>query len=285
MIKINQLTKSFKRTKAVDHVTLDIAQSNCTALIGVNGAGKSTLIDLILGNLHPDSGTIDMDGFKSSQIGVLFQKTVFNDFVKVKELYRLYASFYKDPLTFDAFQKMTQFSKQQMNQYANKLSGGQQRLLDFALVMVGKPQLIILDEPTSAMDAKTRRYFWSLIETLKTEGKTILYTTHYLEEVERVADRVVVLRKGQVINDTTPSKLRHENRASTICIPEIYEPQIKQHITLAYQKHQGELRIVADNVQAVLVILMGLKLDLNEIEIKKGSIEDYVFEGEGEVSA
>lgn len=283
MIKVNSITKSFEKTKAINHVSFEIKEGECIALIGVNGAGKSTLIDLILNNLVPDEGSIEISPSIQNNMGVLFQKTIFNEWVKVKELYAFYSSTYEKALDYNQFKTLTQFDDKQLNQYATKLSGGQQRLLDFMLMLTGEPQLIILDEPTSAMDAKTRRYFWKVIDDLKAQGITILYTTHYLEEVEKVADRVIVLKQGKMINDSSPTKLKHLNKTSTIYLPEQFECVIQNQTRLSYQKFHSELQINTDEVQKVLQQLIELDIDLNELEIKKSSLEDYVFESEEEV--
>lgn len=283
MIKVNGVTKSFHNTKAIDHVSFEIKEGECIALIGVNGAGKSTLIDLILGNLVPDEGRIERDSAIQNNIGVLFQKSIFNEWVKVKELYAFYSSVYKKALDYNKFKTLTQFTDKQLNQYATKLSGGQQRLLDFILMLTGQPLLIFLDEPTSAMDAKTRRYFWNIINDLKARGITILYTTHYVEEVEKVADRVIVLKQGKIMNDSSPSQLKHLDKTSTIYLPEQFESIIQNQTQLSYQKDQSELQIKTDEVQKVLQQLIEIDIDLNELEIKKSSLEDYVFESEGEI--
>lgn len=283
MIKVNGVTKSFHNTKAIDHVSFEIKEGECIALIGVNGAGKSTLIDLILGNLVPDEGRIERDSAIQNNIGVLFQKSFFNEWVKVKELYAFYSSVYKKALDYNKFKTLTQFTDKQLNQYATKLSGGQQRLLDFILMLTGQPLLIFLDEPTSAMDAKTRRYFWNIINDLKARGITILYTTHYIEEVEKVADRVIVLKQGKIMNDSSPSQLKHLNKTSTIYLPEQFESIIQNQTQLSYQKDQSELQIKTDEVQKVLQQLIEIDIDLNELEIKKSSLEDYVFESEREI--
>ncbi|WP_105966501.1 ABC transporter ATP-binding protein [Staphylococcus simulans] len=283
MIKVNGVTKSFHNTKAIDHVSFEIKEGECIALIGVNGAGKSTLIDLILGNLVPDEGRIERDSAIQNNIGVLFQKSIFNEWVKVKELYAFYSSVYKKALDYNKFKTLIQFTDKQLNQYATKLSGGQQRLLDFILMLTGQPLLIFLDEPTSAMDAKTRRYFWNIINDLKARGITILYTTHYIEEVEKVADRVIVLKQGKIMNDSSPSQLKHLDKTSTIYLPEHFESIIQNQTQLSYQKDQSELQIKTDEVQKVLQQLIEIDIDLNELEIKKSSLEDYVFESEGEI--
>ena len=181
----------------MNNISLDIEEGKCTALIGKMVQESPLLIDILIGHKHANSGTVEdkLNLISSHNMGILFQTTNLPKLIKVKELYHLYQQLYTNPMTFNEFQKLTQFSNLQLEQYANKLSGGQKRLLDFVLTLIGKPQFLILDEPTTSMDIETREHFWNLIEQLKEDGITILYTSHYIEEVERMADKVVYLEQ------------------------------------------------------------------------------------------
>ncbi|WP_198673276.1 ATP-binding cassette domain-containing protein, partial [Staphylococcus epidermidis] len=178
MIELRHISKSFKKHNVLEDISINIKNNCCTALIGKNGAGKSTLIDIIVGNNHYDSGQIadKSNLLNKHKMGILFQKTEFPKYIKVCELLHLYQSFYQTFISFHQFKEITQFSDRQMDQFACNLSGGQQRILDFALALVGKPELLILDEPTSGMDVEMRQHFWNVIEKLKMNNTTILYT-------------------------------------------------------------------------------------------------------------
>lgn len=139
--------------------------------------------------------------------------------IKVKELFYLHHALYPQAMSLKTFKALTLFDDAQLNQMANKLSGGQQRLLDFALALVGHPQLLILDEPTAAMDIETREYFWQVIQHLKDQGTTILYTSHYIEEVERMADHIVLLKNGVIQMNDTLSQIRQQDAMTFIYIP------------------------------------------------------------------
>ena len=206
MIKINNISKKYKNKAVVNNATFEINKGMCTALIGPNGAGKSTLIDMLIGDRHPTSGSIDDDEalLNEKHLGIMFQKTIFPELIKVKELYNLFSSMYKNPISYEQFSKITRFSENKMSEFANRLSGGQKRILDFGLALIGNPKFLILDEPTSAMDVQMRQHFWDIVDGLKAQGVTILYTSHYIEEVERMADRVVVIESGEIVrNDRT----------------------------------------------------------------------------------
>lgn len=282
MIKIQALTKSYKKRNVVDRVTFNIEEGKCTALIGTNGAGKSTLIDMIIGDRKADSGQIiDYNKLLNShKLSVMFQKTNFPESIKVKELYRLFSGLYKDSIDFETFCAMTRFDKQQLDQYANKLSGGQKRILDFSLSLIGKPKCLFLDEPTSAMDAQMRNHFWDIITNLKNEGVTIFYTSHYIEEVERMADKVIVLEKGKVVIDDYPDKIRERKELSMINLPIHYKVKIqnierycKCHVLFKYNK----VTIETTNVREIVEYLNNIRVNLNEIEITKASLLDTIF--------
>ncbi|MDU2697587.1 MAG: ABC transporter ATP-binding protein, partial [Staphylococcus epidermidis] len=218
MIELRHISKSFKKHNVLEDISINIKNNCCTALIGKNGAGKSTLIDIIVGNNHYDSGQIadKSNLLNKHKMGILFQKTEFPKYIKVCELLHLYQSFYQTFISFHQFKEITQFSDRQMDQFACNLSGGQQRILDFALALVGKPELLILDEPTSGMDVEMRQHFWNVIEKLKMNNTTILYTSHYIEEVERMADQVMMLDKGKIQLDDAPENIKRNQSYSVI---------------------------------------------------------------------
>ncbi|WP_231917545.1 ABC transporter ATP-binding protein [Staphylococcus piscifermentans] len=280
MIYFNNVSKYFKNVLAVNQASFDIKEGECTALVGVNGAGKSTIIDMLIGNLHADKGNITSDFNLKQQTGILYQRTEFPDLIRVRELFELYTQLYTNHLNMKEFKELTRFDDEQLNQFATHLSGGQQRILDFALTVMGKPRFIILDEPTSAMDATMRKYFWKVIEAYKKEGKTIFYTTHYLEEVEKMADRVIVLSKGSIVNDNIPSIIRQQVRKSTIHVPIKYQHLLVKEIQSEFQIKQQEILIISEEVEDVLMQLIKLNINLNEIEITKASLADYIFEEE-----
>ncbi|HAU5963173.1 TPA: ABC transporter ATP-binding protein, partial [Staphylococcus aureus] len=210
------------------NISFDIEQGKCIALIGKNGAGKSTLIDILIGNVNANSGEIfDKDKLlQSENRSIMFQKTMFPDQLKVIEIINLYQSFYENPLPLEEIIELTKFDSSQLNQFVNKLSGGQQRLLDFVLSLIGQPQLILLDEPTSTMDIEIREYFWSIIENLKEDNRTILYTSHYIEEVERMSDKIILIENGEIILNDSTSHIR-TNQQSQITLSDEYIRKLK----------------------------------------------------------
>lgn len=280
MIQISNINKSFKKNRVLKNISFDIEKGTCTALIGKNGAGKSTLVDILSNKIIADDGVIlDKDKLlQSENRSIMFQKTMFPDQLKVIGIIKLYRSFYENPLTLDVIIELTKFNSNQLNQFANKLSGGQQRLLDFVISLIGQPQLILLDEPTSNMDIEMREYFWSIIAKLKEENRTILYTSHYIEEVERMSDKIILIENGEIkLNDST-SHIR-TNQQSQITLSDEYKRKLKpDKDDLVIQKnHNGTIKIITSNVNDTILYLQQLHINLDDIEIQKVSIVDSYF--------
>lgn len=280
MIQISNINKSFKKNRVLKNISFDIEKGTCTALIGKNGAGKSTLVDILSNKIIADDGVIlDKDKLlQSENRSIMFQKTMFPDQLKVIGIIKLYQSFYENPLTLDVIIELTKFNSNQLNQFANKLSGGQQRLLDFVISLIGQPQLILLDEPTSNMDIEMREYFWSIIAKLKEENRTILYTSHYIEEVERMSDKIILIENGEIkLNDST-SHIR-TNQQSQITLSDEHKRKLKpDKDDLVIQKnHNGTIKIITSNVNDTILYLQQLHINLDDIEIQKVSIVDSYF--------
>lgn len=280
MVEIMHLSKFFGKKEVLKDISLTIEKGACTALIGKNGAGKSTLIDILIGHKHASKGSInDADDLNQSKnMGILFQRTNFPKLIKVKELFYLYQTLYKNSMTLEQFRELTQFSQTQMNQYANDLSGGQKRLLDFALTLIGNPQFLILDEPTAAMDIETREHFWQIIYRLKRQNITILYTSHYIEEVERMADRVVYLEDGKVKIDDTPRHILSNQNNSIVELTN-YSHEIHQSLAKSFKTEvkNGNLKIYTNEVEEVIKSLLELNFNLNYMTIYKKSLLELMF--------
>lgn len=204
-----------------DGVNLQLRRGELTALLGPNGAGKSTLIGLMLGLESPSSGSVRVLGGDPrlpqtrTRLGALPQDASVPAGVTVGELLALYAALYPRPLSVNTVLELCDL-RAQARQRASTLSGGQARRLDFGMSVIGDPDLLFLDEPTAAMDVQSRQVFWAGVGTMQTQGKTIVLTTHYLEEAERVVDRVVLLSAGQVIADGSPQQIKAGVRGATV---------------------------------------------------------------------
>ena len=229
VIKVEKLSKKIKDKEILRNISFEINDGECVALIGPNGAGKTTLIDCLLGDKFMSSGQIAIQGFAPTDprlkqlISVLPQENAVVQSLKVKELLSFFKSLYPDSLSDKEIDDLLRFSDKQKNQLAGKLSGGQKRLFSFVLALIRRPKILFLDEPTAAMDTSTRQHFWEIVNQLKKNGVTIVYSSHYIEEVEHTADRILVLHKGELIRDTTPYAMRGEEREKHFTIPLTYQ--------------------------------------------------------------
>ncbi|HFR3335146.1 TPA: ABC transporter ATP-binding protein [Streptococcus suis] len=225
MIEVEALEKIIKGRTILSDISFEIQSGECVALIGPNGAGKTTLMSCLLGDRKVTKGQVLLDGLapqarsNKETVAVLPQENAIPTDLKVKELLRFFQSIYKDSLTDVEIDSLLRFSPEQKNQLAGKLSGGQKRLLAFVICLIGKPKLLFLDEPTAGMDTSTRQRFWEIVHELKDQGVTIFYTSHYIEEVEHTAERILVLHQGRLLKDTTPFAMRSEEQEKEVTLP------------------------------------------------------------------
>ncbi|MBO4206779.1 ABC transporter ATP-binding protein [Micromonospora echinofusca] len=214
-IEVDDLTRSYGALKAVAGISFQVAEGEVFALLGPNGAGKTTTVEILEGYRHRDGGQVRVLGFDPAtggrayreRIGIVLQSAGFEEAFTVAELVRLQASFY--PRRHDPDELVTLVGlADKRNARVKALSGGQRRRLDLALGLVGAPDLLFLDEPTTGFDPAARHRAWDLIARLRHLGTTILLTTHYIEEAERLADRVAVLRAGHLVAVGSPQELQ-----------------------------------------------------------------------------
>ncbi|WP_024418164.1 ABC transporter ATP-binding protein [Streptococcus suis] len=225
MMEVQALEKVIKGRTILSNISFEIKSGECVALIGPNGAGKTTLMSCLLGDRNATKGQVLLDGqvpqaqSNKEKVAVLPQDNAIPTDLKVKELLRFFQAIYKNSLTDVEIDSLLRFSPEQKNQLAGKLSGGQKRLLAFVICLIGKPKLLFLDEPTAGMDTSTRQRFWEIVHELKDQGVTIFYTSHYIEEVEHTAERILVLHQGRLLRDTTPFAMRSEEQEKEVTLP------------------------------------------------------------------
>jgi ABC-2 type transport system ATP-binding protein len=222
-ISVRGLRKQYDTFTAVDGVDLDVETGEILALLGPNGAGKTTTVEICEGYRSRDAGEVLVLGVDPAvadrgwreQVGVVLQTSGFTEELTVRETITHFASLYERPRDVDDLLDAVGLTEKAATR-ARKLSGGEQRRLDVAIGVVGRPELLFLDEPTTGFDPEARRHFWELIRRLRDDGTTILLTTHYLEEAEALADRVAVIVRGRLVADSTPTTLGGRDQASAI---------------------------------------------------------------------
>jgi ABC-2 type transport system ATP-binding protein len=212
-IVLSRLSKSYGNVHAVRSVDLAIAPGETVAILGPNGAGKTTTIEMVLGLTRPDSGTVTLFGKSPAQavaagaVGGMLQTGALVDYLSVRELVTMVASVYPRPLPVERAMRLagvTEFAERR----TNKLSGGQTQRVRFAIALVSNPDLFMLDEPTAAVDVEGRREFWASIRAVAAEGKTVIFATHYLEEADAYADRIVLMARGRIVADGPATEIK-----------------------------------------------------------------------------
>ena len=285
VIKVEKLSKKIKDKEILRNISFEINDGECVALIGPNGAGKTTLIDCLLGDKFMSSGQVAIQGFAPTDprlkqlISVLPQENTVVQDLKVKELLSFFQSIYPNCLSNQEIDDLLRFSDKQKNQLAGKLSGGQKRLFSFVLALIGRPKILFLDEPTAAMDTSTRQHFWEIVNQLKKNGVTIVYSSHYIEEVEHTADRILVLHKGELIRDTTPYAMRGEEQEKHFTVPLTYQEVISTLDQIqGLEIKQNALSFTTKEASQVWKVLQEQGCMIEEIEVRNRTLLDSIFE-------
>ena len=285
VIKVEKLSKKIKDKEILRNISFEINDGECVALIGPNGAGKTTLIDCLLGDKFMSSGQVAIQGFAPTDprlkqlVSVLPQENTVVQSLKVKELLSFFKSLYPDSLSDKEIDDLLRFSDKQKNQLAGKLSGGQKRLFSFVLALIGRPKILFLDEPTAAMDTSTRQHFWEIVNQLKKNGVTIVYSSHYIEEVEHTADRILVLHKGELIRDTTPYAMRGEEQEKHFTVPLTYQEVISTLDQIqGLEIKQNALSFTTKEASQVWKVLQEQGCMIEEIEVRNRTLLDSIFE-------
>jgi ABC-2 type transport system ATP-binding protein len=214
VVSVHDLRKTYRDVKAVDGITFSVIKGEIFGIVGPNGAGKTTTMDCIVGMKKPDSGSLSVlgldpikQGLKLRQrLGIQQQESELPDRIRVRETMELFSSFYSRTLEWrDILDHLDLLDKSEA--YFSDLSGGQKRKLFVALALVGDPEIVFLDELTSGLDPQARRIIWELVTRLRDEGRTIFLSTHYMDEAEKLCDRVAIIDKGRIIALDTPDRL------------------------------------------------------------------------------
>ncbi len=283
ILEVKNLVKHFPGVQAVNGVDFSIRQGMCFGLLGPNGAGKTTTIEIMEGIQKPTSGSVYYRGepigprFKE-EAGIQFQTTALQEFLTVKETLRMFQGLYERTIPFNELVEMCHL-KDIVNRDTRKLSGGQRQRLLFAIALVNDPNVIFLDEPTTGLDPHARRVFWSLIETIKKRDKTVLLTTHYMEEAYHLCDEIAIMEKGKIIAQGSPVKLLKAHFDDTvICIPvEDFTAPVESYPEEAYVYHDT-VTIRTHNVQQSIQRLLDHNIPLSRLEIRARTLDDLFVE-------
>jgi len=285
MTDSSAVVKRYDRLTALDGVDLVLRRGELLAVLGPNGAGKSTSIGLLLGLIRPDAGRVELFGLDPQRIearrriGVMLQSAILPQTLRVGELLRLTASYYPNPRALAESAELAGISDLLMRPYG-KLSGGQQRRVQFALALCGRPELLFLDEPTVGMDIDARQKLWAAMRALVAEGCSVVLTTHYLEEAEALAQRVVVLGQGRVLSEGSVDALRARVALTRIrCVSDLDADAISHWPQVASAAREGErLRITTAVAENVVRRLLDADPALSELEVQRAGLAEAFTE-------
>ncbi|MEU5540141.1 ABC transporter ATP-binding protein [Streptomyces sp. NPDC020362] len=276
VVGFDQVTKTYGNVKAVDGLSLRLNPGETVALLGPNGAGKSTTLDLLLGLKQADGGTVSLFGgtpreaIVAGRVGAMLQSGGLMDDVTVAELVKLACSLHPKP--YKAADVMARAGVTQIaDRKVNKLSGGQAQRVRFALATAGDSDLIILDEPTTGMDVSARQAFWATMREQADQGRTVLFATHYLEEADAIADRVLVLHRGRLLADGTAAEIKAKAGARRVAFDlegEIDEAALRALPFLTSIDVSGQtVRIQSTDADATVHALYGLGVYPRNLEV------------------
>ncbi len=283
-VEIKQLTKVFKDKKAVDDVSFSIKLGEIVAILGPNGAGKSTTMLMMLGLLHPTTGETKLfnadakDKKVRERIGVMLQEVSLMDGLKVKEIIRLFRSYYPNPMPFDKLISLTGLSDEDLNKRTDKLSGGQKRRVGFALALAGDPDLLFFDEPTVGMDISARKVFWKTVRELADKGKTIIFSTHYLQEADDIAERIILFNKGKVVADGKPEDIKGNMLKQSVSFvadhPLLAAPFLQLPQVSDVYVQGGRTFIITNDTDSILTKIFTEQLAVHDVAVDKGRLEE-----------
>ena len=285
-IELSKVAKSFGPVQAVRGIDLAVPPGETVALLGPNGAGKSTTIDMILGLSRPDSGTVSVLGaspaeaVKSGRVGGTLQDGSPPDQLRVRELVALMASYYPHPLPVDDVLRQTGI-EDIAGRWASKLSGGQAQRVRFAAALVGDPDLLVLDEPTSGIDVEGRREFWQAMRAVAERGKTILFATHYLEEADANADRIVLMARGRIVADGPATEIKAKVGTRTIraTLPAVDLADLQALPgVLSAERHGDAITLSCSDTDAALSALLRSFPGARDTEVRGASLEEAFLE-------
>lgn len=279
IITATKLTKHYPGVVAVDGIDLSIPQGICFGLLGPNGAGKTTTIEILEGIHPPTSGTVLYKGEPLAaryreEVGIQFQHTALQEFLTVRETLELFERLYQHTFPIAELVEMCSL-KDIWDRDTRKLSGGQRQRLLLALALINDPEIIFLDEPTTGLDPQARRNFWELVTLVKSRNKTIILTTHYMEEAYALCDEIVIMDKGRIVSHGTPAQLLSEHFGDVVLqIPREDAGSKVLESGLHFTHAADFLEIKTNSIHQTLQQLLASGVNLDRLRIRAWTLDD-----------
>ena len=278
-LSVINLHKYYGSFKAVNGISFKVRKGICFGLLGPNGAGKSTVIEVLEGIKDPTSGTIlfnekPRDSEYKEKIGIQFQKTSLQENMRVGEALKTFAAFYKSHQSLDNIIQICEL-EDILHKDHKKLSGGQRKRLLLGLSLINDPELLFLDEPTTDLDPAARKRFWNLVNNIKREGKTIILTTHYMDEAQTLCDELAIINHGKVIEEGTPRELLNKHfKGVRVLFPLSIKKDLKEFESSFTRETLTHMELNIQQVDVFLKKLIDSKIPITQMEILPYSLED-----------
>jgi ABC-2 type transport system ATP-binding protein len=279
LIEVRAVEKQYKMVRAVDNVSLAIGRGSCFGLLGPNGAGKTTLIEIIEDIIPPTAGTILYKGEQRAarfrqEVGIMFQQTALLSFLTVSETLETFRRLYDHTDDVQHLIRLCHLDEVK-DRFNDKISGGQKQRLLLALALLNRPELVFLDEPSTGLDPQARRNLWDIINQVKSQGRTIILTTHYMEEAEKLCDDIAIMDRGQVIARGAPQALiRQHCRRATLAVPKERIADKLEQVDGFSRNHGDQVLIRTENINALIEQLLALDVNLDGINVQTPTLED-----------
>ena len=283
LLEVKNLVKHFGSIEAVNDISFKIPRGRCLGLLGPNGAGKTTTIEIMEGITEASSGEIfykdkPQDASFRQEAGIQFQATSLQEFLTVKETLNMFHQLYQQSKTIDELIEICAL-EDILDRDTRQLSGGQRQRLLLALALVNDPEIVFLDEPTTGLDPQSRRNFWNLIDGIKERGKTIVLTTHYMDEAYTLCDEILIIDKGKIIAEGTPRDLLEKHfDESIVRLPTDVTENMENQSDLVITNKNGWSEIRTDDVEKTIQQLQKQNISLARMEIRKWNLEDLFIE-------
>jgi ABC-2 type transport system ATP-binding protein len=283
LLRVDNLVKHYASTVAVDGLSFSVREGSCFGLLGPNGAGKTTTIEIMEGILAPTAGSVRYRGAPlgerfRAEAGILFQKTALQDFLTVRQTLELFRGLYDHGLSVDEVVRLCALEKL-LTRDNKKLSGGQLQRLLLGVALVNDPAILFLDEPTTGLDPQARRRFWELVDSIKAQRKTIILTTHYMEEAQLLCDEIVIVDHGKIIAQGAPQALlRQHFKAVLLELPMEDWTAAARELGLAFFEAAGRVELTTNDLEGTLRTLMQSGVSLAHLRIRPPNLEDLFLE-------
>ena len=295
-ISVRGLKKSYGRFAALRGIDLEIRRGEIFALLGPNGAGKTTFVEILEGFRHRDGGDVTVLGIDpdhqpmalKTKIGIVLQSSGMDRYLNVAETVEMYSSYYPEPRPVAEILSLVGLEAKR-DERVLRLSGGQQRRLDVAIALAGNPELLFLDEPTTGFDPSARREVWEVIKNLRGLGKTVVLTTHFMDEAQYLADRLAVIASGSIVAEGDPETLAGRNRMQAtvrFTLPEGVAPPARLNVTpLSGAIYEMGTTAVTRDLHDLTEWALGVGVELSDLRVERPSLEDVYLELTAEAAA